>query len=75
MSYYLSSLELWQLIVLIVALPTAAAIGAQLLIRQWVGVDKLAKNNEIAGFKFATVGSHLCGAAGLHGHRRLGKVQ
>ena len=56
MSYYLSSLELWQLIVLIVVLPTAAAIGAQLLIRRWVGVDKLAKNNEIAGFKFATVG-------------------
>jgi hypothetical protein len=38
-SYYLSSLELWQLIVLIVVLPTAAAIGAQLLIRRWVGVD------------------------------------
>ena len=29
---------------------------AQLLIRRWVGVDRLAKNNEIAGFKFATVG-------------------
>jgi Protein of unknown function (DUF4239) len=55
-SYYLSSLELWQLIALIVVLPTAVAIGAQLLIRRWVGVDKLAKNNEIAGFKFATVG-------------------
>jgi Protein of unknown function (DUF4239) len=55
-SYYLSSLPLWQLIMLIVVLPTAVAIGAQLLIRRWVGVDKLAKNNEIAGFKFATVG-------------------
>jgi hypothetical protein len=55
-SYYLSSLPLWQLIVLIVFVPTAVAIGAQLLIRRWVGVDKLAKNNEIAGFKFATAG-------------------
>ena len=56
MSYYLSSLPIWQLIALIVVVPTAVAIGAQLLIRRWVGVDKLARNNEIAGFKFATVG-------------------
>ena len=31
-------------------------MGAQLLIRRWVGVETLVKNNEIAGFKFATVG-------------------
>ena len=31
-------------------------MGAQVLIRNRVGVDRLAKNNEIAGFKFATVG-------------------
>ena len=29
---------------------------AQLLVRRWVGVETLVKNNEIAGFKFATVG-------------------
>lgn len=56
MSYFLSSLPLWILIALIVVLPTALAMGAQLLIRRSVGVDRLAKNNEIAGFKFATVG-------------------
>ena len=56
MSYFLSSLPLWILIALIVVLPTALAMCAQLLIRRWVGVDRLAKNNEIAGFKFATVG-------------------
>ncbi len=56
MSYFLSSLPLWQLILLIVMVPTAIAMAAQLLIRKWAGVDKLAKNNEIAGFKFATVG-------------------
>ena len=55
-SYFLSSLELWQLALIVVVLPTAAAMAAQLLIRKWVGADKLAKNNEIAGFKFATVG-------------------
>ena len=56
MSYFLSSLPLWQLILLVVINPTAVAMAAQLLIRKWVGGDKLAKNNEIAGFKFATVG-------------------
>ena len=29
---------------------------AQVLIRRWVGIETLVKNNEIAGFKFATVG-------------------
>jgi hypothetical protein len=55
-SYYLSSQPLWLLIMLIVIFPTVMAMGTQLLIRRWVGVVKLAKNNEIAGFKFATVG-------------------
>jgi hypothetical protein len=55
-SYYLSSLPLWQSILLISVIPTAIALGAQILIRRWVGAERLAKNNEIAGFKFATVG-------------------
>ena len=56
MSYFLSSLELWQLALMVVVAPTAAAMALQLLIRRWVGVERLARNNEIAGFKFATVG-------------------
>ncbi len=56
MSYFLSSLPLWLLIAVIVAIPTVLAIGAQTLIHERVGVAKLARNNEIAGFKFATVG-------------------
>ena len=56
MSYFLSSLPLWLLIAVIVVIPTVLAMGAQILIRKRVGVDKLVKNNEIAGFKFATVG-------------------
>jgi Protein of unknown function (DUF4239) len=55
-SYFLSSLPLWQLVLLVVIIPTAIAMAAQLSIRRWVGIDKLARNNEIAGFKFATVG-------------------
>src|SRR5271166_341036 len=56
MSYYLTTLPVWLLIILIVVLPTAAAMIGQALIHNWVGVPRLAKNNEIAGFKFATVG-------------------
>ena len=56
MSYFLAGLPLWLLIALIVALPTILAMAAQVLIHRWVGVTGLAKNNEIAGFKFATVG-------------------
>ncbi len=56
MSHFLSGLPLWALIALIVIVPTALAMIAQFLIRRWVGVETLVKNNEIAGFKFATVG-------------------
>ena len=56
MSHFLSSLPLWLLIALIVVVPTALAMIAQVLIRRWVGIETLVKNNEIAGFKFATVG-------------------
>jgi hypothetical protein len=55
-SHYLSNLPLWTLLALIVVFPTLLAMSAQLLIRRRFGLDKLAKNNEIAGFKFATVG-------------------
>src|ERR1700737_1897722 len=55
-SYYLSSLPLWSLIGLLVVIPTARAVLLQALIHRWVGADRLVQNNEIAGFKFATVG-------------------
>lgn len=56
MSYFLSSQPLWVLIILLVVIPTGVAMGGQVLVRRWVGVATLVKNNEIAGFKFATVG-------------------
>jgi len=73
-SYFLSSLPLWLLIALIVAVPTILAMGAQALIHRRVGVTKLAKNNEIAGFKFATVGV-IYRAPRTYGHRRVGEIQ
>jgi hypothetical protein len=56
LSYFLSSLPLWITILLLVVIPTAIAMILQGLIHRWVGVERLAQNNEIAGFKFATVG-------------------
>ena len=56
MSYFLSSLPLWITVLLLVVIPTALAMGAQVLIHRWVGVERLVQNNDIAGFKFATVG-------------------
>ena len=41
MSQYLSSLPLWELIVLVIVIPTLIAIGLQVTSRWWVGVDRL----------------------------------
>ena len=54
-SYFLTSLPLSISIFLLVVIPTAIAMGAQALIHRWVGVEKRIQNNEIAGYKFATV--------------------
>jgi Protein of unknown function (DUF4239) len=56
MSYVLSELPLWALILAVVVIPTSLAIGLQVLVRRSVGVDKLALNNEVAGFIFAIIG-------------------
>jgi len=56
MTYLLSELPLWQLILALVVVPTAAAVGFQLLVRRSIGVDRLALNNEVAGFIFAIIG-------------------
>jgi hypothetical protein len=56
MSQFLSELPLWQLILAVVVIPTAIAIGFQVLVRRLVGIDRLALNNEVAGFIFAIIG-------------------
>ena len=56
MSHFLSELPLWQLILAVVVIPTAIAIGFQVLVRRLVGVERLALNNEVAGFIFAIIG-------------------
>jgi Protein of unknown function (DUF4239) len=53
---FLTGLPLWIAIPLLVVLPAVAALLGPLFIRRWIGFERLASNNEIAGFKFATVG-------------------
>ena len=56
MTLLLTSLPIWLSFLIVVVLPTAIAIGGLLLIRRKIGIELLAANNEVAGFKFAVVG-------------------
>jgi hypothetical protein len=53
--YFLTTLPLWALILLLI-LWTALAMAGPVLIRRHVAFEKLRTNNEVAGFKFATIG-------------------
>ena len=53
---FLARLPLWQAMLLVVVLPTIAAVCGQIIVRKSVELEQLTTNNEIAGFKFATVG-------------------
>jgi hypothetical protein len=52
----LCELPLWASAILVVVLPTMIAMCGPLLVRRQVDLARLTTNNEIAGFKFATVG-------------------
>lgn len=56
MTLFLTREPLWISGLILVGLGTTLAMLGPLLIRQFVTLDKLAINNEVAGFKFATVG-------------------
>ncbi len=56
MMLFLAGLPLWEAILLVVALPTILAVCGQIVVRRSVDLRQLTTNNEIAGFKFATVG-------------------
>ncbi|MGO9786410.1 MAG: DUF4239 domain-containing protein [Stellaceae bacterium] len=52
---FLTSQPLWFLGIL-VALATLLAMAGPAVVRRYVGLNRLATNNEVAGFKFATLG-------------------
>ena len=66
-SLFLSGLPTWAAAILLVIAPTIAAMCGPVLMRRRVGLERLTSNNEIAGFKFATVG--VIYAADAHGDR------
>jgi hypothetical protein len=53
-SLFLAELPLWVAAILLVVLPTIAAMCGPVLMRRRIGLERLASNNDIAGFKFAT---------------------
>ena len=53
---FLNGLPLWLSGMLIVGLPTLLAMLGPIIVRRYVTLETLTKNNEVAGFKFAVVG-------------------
>ena len=53
---FLSTQPLWLSGILLVGLTTLVAMVGPVLVRRRVSLDKLRTNNEVAGFKFATLG-------------------
>jgi hypothetical protein len=52
----LSDVPIWITGVLLVGGMTLLSMAGLILVRRWIGLDRLKTNNEVAGFKFATVG-------------------
>src|SRR5262245_61123132 len=54
-SFWIASLPLWLAALLVIALPSLLALLGPVLIRRKISLERLAANNEVAGFKYATV--------------------
>ncbi|MEO9189913.1 MAG: hypothetical protein ABI224_07900 [Acetobacteraceae bacterium] len=52
----LAAMPLWASAVVVVAIPTVVAMFGPAVVRRTVGLERLATNNEVAGFKFAVLG-------------------
>jgi hypothetical protein len=53
---FLTTAPLWASGALLVGVPTLLAMAGPIVVRRYVSLDRLTTNNEVAGFKFATVG-------------------
>jgi hypothetical protein len=53
---YLTTLPLWLSAVILIVPTTLLAMAGPLVVRRYVALSRLRTNNEVAGFKFATVG-------------------
>jgi hypothetical protein len=53
---FLTTHTIWYAALLLLVPTMLVAMAAPLVIRRYVTLDRLRTNNEVAGFKFATVG-------------------
>jgi hypothetical protein len=72
--WFLTREPLWLLGFLLVGLTTILACIGPLFVRRFVPLEKLRTNNEVAGFKFATVGVLYAVLLGCD-HPRLGEIR
>jgi predicted Rdx family selenoprotein len=56
MTFFLTTMPLWLSAVILIVPTTLLAMAGPVVVRRYVEVDQLRTNNEVAGFKFATVG-------------------
>jgi Na+/proline symporter len=56
MLFFLATQSLWVSATILVMVTTLVAILGPIVVRRFVLLEKLSSNNEVAGFKFATVG-------------------
>jgi Na+/proline symporter len=56
MIYFLTSQSIWVSGVLVVGLGTLLSMLGPALVRRYVDIKRLTANNEVAGFKFSTIG-------------------
>src|SRR5262249_51719804 len=56
MTFFLTTLPLWLSAVILIVPTTLLAMAGPSIVRRYVEVNQLRTNNEVAGFKFATVG-------------------
>ncbi len=75
MVLFLSECPRWLAALILIVFPTIVAMCGPILVRRRVGLDRLTTNNEIAGFKFATVGVIYAVLLAFAVIVRLGKVR
>jgi hypothetical protein len=56
MTFFLTTLPLWLSAIILIVPTTLLAMAGPVIVRRYIKVDQLRTNNEVAGFKFATVG-------------------
>ena len=56
MTFFLTTLPLWLSAVILIVPTTLLAMAGPVIVRRYIDVKQLRTNNEVAGFKFATVG-------------------